>query len=459
MTLPTMRKIVPVFFFALLLAMGAIFATPPSHAIGFESAKIRHNVGHIVFRATHTGSPEFRRVYIATDSHNTTGYQIGGIGADFMIENLVLYRYPGPGGSTEWPSWQPLATIPVIRARLVEGETRWRVPEHFLASCVDTIGAVFQNEKANGKIRTSQVVTLSNSAFFCPTRTPTLTRTHVPPDTLAPTHTATPTRTPTDTPPPDTTPTWTPPPPDTRQKLLVPAYFYIAADGEVGCQEIPAEDDCKFAPLLVSDPHVRRIVILNPSSHPDDDQRGGRLDGYTRFIDALIDGGNSIVMYIPTNYGQRNINEVKAEVDNFLEWYPSIEGFFFDEMSSQCADAPYYHDLYAYRGTSPDYKLTIANPGTNVPACYANSADILVTFEGNPESYASWSPERWTGVYGSSRFAHLIHTAPEAELTGLVKVWKSHPVQYIYITDDTLSNPWDTIATYWEAEVAAVKTP
>ena len=30
--------------------------------------------------------------------------------------------------------------------------------------------------------------------------------------------------------------------------------------------------------------------------------------------------------------------------------------------------------------------------------------------------------------------------------------------KYIYITDDTLSNPWNRLPTYWSAEVAAIET-
>lgn len=46
------------------------------------------------------------RVFIDSDLDPATGYQIGGIGADYLIENDRIYRFTGAGGSTDWLNWR-----------------------------------------------------------------------------------------------------------------------------------------------------------------------------------------------------------------------------------------------------------------------------------------------------------------------------------------------------------------
>lgn len=34
---------------------------------------------------------------------------------------------------------------------------------------------------------------------------------------------------------------------------------------------------------------------------------------------------------------------------------------------------------------------------------------------------------------------------------------KEAGIGWIYVTDDVLPNPWDTLPSYWEAEIAAIQ--
>lgn len=41
----------------------------------------------------------------------------------------------------------------------------------------------------------------------------------------------------------------------------------------------------------------------------------------------------------------------------------------------------------------------------------------------------------------------------------LIVLAASRNVDYVYITDDELPNPWDTLPAYWNDEIAAVGVP
>ena len=56
----------------------------------------------MTFNLTYTGTPSFLRVFIDADQKTTTGYPVGAVGADYLIENGFLYRYAGAGGSWAW---------------------------------------------------------------------------------------------------------------------------------------------------------------------------------------------------------------------------------------------------------------------------------------------------------------------------------------------------------------------
>ncbi|MEV6303153.1 hypothetical protein AB0M02_27335 [Actinoplanes sp. NPDC051861] len=80
------------------------------------------------FAATFNETFSYHHVFIDADGDATTGYRIpevtGGLGADWMIEDDVLYRSTGP----EW-AWQEVDATPLLTRS--GNEFRWRVrPEY-----------------------------------------------------------------------------------------------------------------------------------------------------------------------------------------------------------------------------------------------------------------------------------------------------------------------------------------
>jgi len=60
--------------------------------------------------------------------------------------------------------------------------------------------------------------------------------------------------------------------------------------------------------------------------------------------------------------------------------------------------------------------------------------------------------------YPSERFWHLIYATAEADLLDAIALSKQRNAGWIYVTDDTLPNPWNSLpdGTYWDALLDAV---
>lgn len=85
--------------------------------------------GAVTFTATYTQSFAYRHVFIDRDTKASTGYQVpelaGGFGADYMIENDVLYESTG----ADW-SWQEVEGVSPLQS-VSGGAYRWRLkPAH-----------------------------------------------------------------------------------------------------------------------------------------------------------------------------------------------------------------------------------------------------------------------------------------------------------------------------------------
>jgi hypothetical protein len=104
--------------------------SPATSQAGLATSKlsISSTSTTITFQVTYSGTPSFVRVFVDADRNATTGYPIGGIGADYLIENGFLYRYAGSGGS--W-AWTMIKTLSLSEAN---GVATWNVARSALGS-------------------------------------------------------------------------------------------------------------------------------------------------------------------------------------------------------------------------------------------------------------------------------------------------------------------------------------
>ena len=80
-----------------------------------------NDASNVYYRANFASAFTFKHVFIDTDMNAATGYAFGGIGADYMIENDLLYKHAGGG----W-NWTQIASTPATGG--TSGTKMWTVP-------------------------------------------------------------------------------------------------------------------------------------------------------------------------------------------------------------------------------------------------------------------------------------------------------------------------------------------
>jgi chitodextrinase len=244
--------------------------------------------------------------------------------------------------------------------------------------------------------------------------------------------------------------------PQAGLSLAVPAYFY---PGDLWRQ--------------LATPGVG-IVVANPFSGP-----GKDFDpNYAQAISEARAAGITVLGYVATGYlgstgratrlGETTplawLAQSQQEVALWYELYGGygLGGVFLDEVQNVCGPSNSYSG--AYRALDQSIKslhrgaFTVINPGIGTEECYADIADVSLTFEGTYETYRSWQPPAWQRGRDPRRFWHLVHaTATEAEMADAMRLGKERGAGYIYVTPDVLANPWDTLPSYWAAELAAAQ--
>lgn len=229
-----------------------------------------------------------------------------------------------------------------------------------------------------------------------------------------------------------------------RMRFVVPAYQYPTLG-------------TLWADLAAAAPHVPVTAILDPDNGP-----GAVIDpNYTAAVSALRAAGGRVYGYVYTHYATRPDSAVLADVDRFRTFYP-LDGWFVDEVTPDASPAhlAYYATLLAgIRARTPLLPI-LGNPGINCDAAYADAAhfDQLLTYE-HFAGYDTWLPQPWMAAQPPTRFVNAIyarHTV--AGMIDAIQRASRRNVANVYVTDDSLDNPWDTTPPYWATEVAVVET-
>src|SRR5262249_23526145 len=109
-------------------------------AITITGTSATNDDSTVTYAISYVGSHSFFRVYLDADQRTATGFAVGGVGAEILIENGFRYRYTGTG--TSW-SWAQAGTVAFSNDGAVAS---WRIARADLgevAPCTEAADLVF----------------------------------------------------------------------------------------------------------------------------------------------------------------------------------------------------------------------------------------------------------------------------------------------------------------------------
>lgn len=266
--------------------------------------------------------------------------------------------------------------------------------------------------------------------------------------------------------------------------IMVPAYFYPTTSGGV-CT------DSKFVELASYGSCV--IAIVNPNNGP-----GSTLNtDYDICLNYISSHRNRVFGYIYSGYGSRALDDIQADIDTWNNLYGNyLSGIFVDETVTfwqlDETNENLYDNIFAYIKTKNVNWEIIINPGSVSPVEFFDGVNIdvdyAVMFENTYEAYdpatalsnptascldylrdtsqGTFGPGPWCplvpnfdgadfvvngvrdGVYSPTRFVTLIYDAT----TYSSSAWTDSinaGLDVFFMTDDTLTNPWDSLPSYF----------
>ena len=217
--------------------------------------------------------------------------------------------------------------------------------------------------------------------------------------------------------------------------VIVPLYVY---PGPLWDDLIEIKNDNTAVPI---------VAVINPDSGP-----GSSKDpNYVAAIQELKAAGIIVLGYTWTDYGNRSGVAVRSEISKYKNWY-AVDGIFFDAMSNLRGKLKYYTNLDNYtkaRGLT----LTVGNSGTDTRPIYIGSVDNIIIYE-SPGTPSLAYLGGWHSSHDKSNFSFVSYDVSSLEESFVANA--TQHVSYMYITDDDLPNPYDSLPDYLADLVAVI---
>lgn len=137
-------------------------------------------------------------------------------------------------------------------------------------------------------------------------------------------------------------------------------------------------------------------LVIVPYSFPD-----GELNLTPEVHQQFRDAGIRVLTYTWTNYGERDLNAVKADIDSQMA--SDVDGIFIDEVTNIETDAEqsYYAAIHRYVKSYGQDKLVVMNPGSFKVTERVMLISDIVSLE---EEWVYQNQIPWKDRYPSSRF-------------------------------------------------------
>lgn len=223
-------------------------------------------------------------------------------------------------------------------------------------------------------------------------------------------------------------------------ELLVPLYVY------------PIQTNV-WAEVAKANAQVPVTAVINPNSGPGG---GPPNSDYKRGLEILRSAGVTIVGYVDTDYGRRSIEEIQEDIDIYAQYF-NLHGIFFDQTSARIEHLKLYEKLYRFVRSRPQLERVILNPGSPLEQSFflQPTGDVAIIFENTSQQWQNYPHDAAFHTFSAEHFAVLLYAVPDsASMRAHIDLAVSRNIGYIFLTDDVLPNPWDSLPHYWEEEVA-----
>jgi hypothetical protein len=243
--------------------------------------------------------------------------------------------------------------------------------------------------------------------------------------------------------------------------VILPAYFY---------PNNPYTDPtcARLLGLIRKNKDVPFLVAVNP-----DDGPGTVWDGnWAAWIKLLKAAGASVLGYVSTTYAGtitpfRTEAQVKADIDQWHTLYADalVNGIFLDEQTNDAtaSSVALYAEYTNYCHARSLYPV-VGNPGANsVGANFSTrTCDVMIVHENPAWADVATMETAMLGNYVDGHVdysptlrAALIYSATAPLDTFFYRKLLRY-VRFIYITDDVLPNPWDSLSPLLEETLSIV---
>ena len=235
--------------------------------------------------------------------------------------------------------------------------------------------------------------------------------------------------------------------------LLVPLYSWPVK--YINGQRMLSDSWQALYNTASANPNLRIMMILNP-----DNGNFGLGSGLlTQEQMALAQANPDILWatqkmqsagivttgYVYTNYAARDPEICKQRIDLYKRLYGTT-GIHFDQMSNVAGNEGYYSNLNAHV-KSTGMTFTMGNPGTSIPESYVGTVDTIIVYENKGLPTISTLKDRtFNGKYDKNNFGAIPHSVARYDVTWVAQA--REVVGYVYVTNDKMPNPWDTLSKY-----------
>ena len=192
-----------------------------------------------------------------------------------------------------------------------------------------------------------------------------------------------------------------------------------------------------------------------------DDAHLQRAELIANWVNKLKAAGVIAIGYTYDDYGTRSLSALKADADKYKNWY-GADGIFVDEFTNKVGFENHYRDYTAYV-KSTGMKMTMGNPGTDVPRSYIGTVDVINIAEGRGYNPISWlqycvgcsADQGWHYQNDKRHFSYMRYdvSALDAEFETESAKW----VGLLLITNGNDSNGrWFALPPYFGTMVATL---